>query len=74
LPSFDRPNEIAVVAALRKSGIKVLDFSDRKEFEAKEYHIQGDGHPSGKYNKELARLIVAKLGLDRDTSTQASSK
>jgi len=74
LPGFDGPGEMAVVAALRKSGIKVLDFSDRKEFEAKEYHIQGDGHPSVKYNKELARLIVDRLGLDRDTSTQASSK
>lgn len=62
LPGVDYSDR-EVARHLVKSGIQVLDFSDRKEFRNDGYVIPNDGHPTALWNEQLAGLIVEKLGI-----------
>jgi len=61
----DAASFVKVGELLRKSGINVLDFNDRKEFIGENYYINGDRHPTAFYNKELAKILVDRLGIGR---------
>ncbi len=59
----DRNSFKGVSQILEKEGIKVLDFSSIKEFQDEKYYIKGDRHPMPIWNRELAKLIVERLGI-----------
>ncbi len=65
LPGVDDSDQ-EVARRLKDLGIQILDFSDRKEFSNEGYVIPKDGHPTALWNKELADLIVDKLGIQGD--------
>jgi hypothetical protein len=61
----DAASFVEVGKLLRKSGINVIDFSDRTEFFDENYYIKGDRHPTPLWNKELAKILIEKLGIEK---------
>jgi hypothetical protein len=61
-PGAEPSTNKALMAALAKAGIRVLDYSGLK-MSGPDYRIPVDEHPTAKWNKELAALIVRDLGL-----------
>ncbi len=72
-PEAKNPIAVKLLAFLKAAGVKVLDYSDRKEFSAKGFRIEGDGHPTAKWNEELAKLVVGDLRLNDATCDARSS-
>jgi hypothetical protein len=66
LPGAVKRTSDMLIAKLKESGVRVLDYRDRSEFSAPEYRIAEDEHPSKRWNQRMAALIVKDLGLDKE--------
>jgi hypothetical protein len=54
-----------VIKELNRLEVKYLDYTDVRPFLTPEYRIVGDDHPNAIWNRELAKLIVNDLKLNR---------
>jgi len=84
-PGNTDPNRKLLVKLLEKSGVKCLNYIPEKKFSVsigdiyslkkeyfpgKEYYIYGDGHPTPKWHREFAELIVKDLDSEGQTNKQ----
>lgn len=53
----------ALIDLLTAAGVRCLDYSAIPEFSQPGYRIEGDEHPSARWNERLAALIARDLGI-----------
>jgi hypothetical protein len=62
-PGAERRSCQKLKEILEEKRVGVLDYSQAGEFGAEDYRIESDGHPSEKWNRRLAQIIVNDLKL-----------
>lgn len=59
---------------LEAKRVRVLDYSQAGEFNAEDFRIESDGHPSEKWNRRLAEMIVNDLHLGTEKGDRSCKR
>lgn len=63
-PGASQVENRALMSLLTEAGIRCLDYSALPEFSQKRYRIEGDEHPSTRWNERLADIIARDIGVE----------